>query len=116
MWKKIGINSLCAYYFYTFKKTNRPLAELNGAIYPVPDEYFLTQYDEANAVIIFRNGHTQPMGKGKYLNPDIAKIQIQSMITSRGKPFKLSNLNINKLVPMFIIIAVLVSIGYTLLR
>lgn len=116
MWKKIGINSLCAFYFYTFKKTNRPLSELNGAIYGVPDDYFVTQYDAANAVIIFKNGHTQPMGNGKYLSPDLVKIQIQSMNTSHGKPFKLSNLNVNKLVPVFIIVAIVASLAYTLLK
>lgn len=116
MWKKIGIESLCAFYFYTFKKTKRPLAEMNDAIYGVADDYFVSQYDAANSVIIFKNGHTQPMGKGKYMNPDIIKIQIQSMNTSHGKTFKLSNLSINKLIPVFIIIAVLASIGYTLLR
>lgn len=116
MSKKIGIIGLTTIQFYTFKKTRRPLSEINTAIYGVPDDYFVKQYDAANSVLLFKNGHTQPLGRGDFLDPDYVKLQIDSMNSSHGKTFKLSDISLKKLLPVFIIIAIVASIAYTLLR
>lgn len=114
MSKKIGIEGLCAYYFYTVKKTKRPMGEINEGFYRFDDKFFCTQSDAPNAIIIFRNGSTQPQGPGEFMDPDLSKIYIDSMKCAKKKTFKFGNITLNKILPFIVVGAVVISIIYTI--
>lgn len=114
MTKKFGIRTVNGYQFRTFKKTFKPIVEINNRIYRCDDELFLKENQSELAILIYPMDSTQPLGTGEYVNPDQTKIYIDSMKNSGKKATFLSDLSINKLIPFIVIGAIVMSAAYAL--
>jgi len=117
MTKKLGIMTKSAIFFYSVRKTLKPIVEINNRIYRIDDELFLSQTDGPNSLLFYRMDSTQPLGPGEFLDPDETKLYIDSMKRSKKKPSKMTDgLSINKFLPVIVLVAIVMSVAYAIMR
>lgn len=118
MTKKLGIISRSAINFYTIKKTVKPIVEINGTRdYRVDDDLFFSRADKPDALLFYRMESVQPLGFGEKLDSDRTKMYIDSMNNAKKKPSKFGDgFTMDKIIPILIVGAVLLSIIYAMTR
>lgn len=117
MVKRLGILTKNVYRFWRLKKTLKPIGEINSRMYRLDDALFLSQSDAPNSILLYRQDSSQPLGQGEYLNPDMTKIFIDSLKRTKKKPSRFGDgFSINKMIPVIVIIAIIISVVYGISR
>ena len=97
--------------FRKISKTNRSLAMVYSRLYRIDDDLFSVATDKPESFVLYDIEEQQPYGRGKWLNPDMTKIFIDSMKSGKGKPTKLFDLNIEVIMAILVVGVVIFSIA-----
>lgn len=101
--------------FRKLGKVNRPIAMVYSRLYRIDDELCSSADDRPDSFVYYDLEEQQPYGHGDYLDPDFTKAMIDSMKISRGKPTKLFDMDLEKIMIVIVVGVVLFSMVSTYL-
>ena len=92
------------------KKSNRAIAIVYNRLYRIDDDLFVADHTSTDSFVYYDIEEQQPWGQGRWLDPDMTKVLIDSMKMSKGKPTKLFDMNMEAIMAIMVIGIVAFSI------
>lgn len=89
--------------FRKITKSNRAIAVVYSRLYRTDDELFVSDHTSSDSFVYYDIDEQQPWGQGRWLDPDMTKVLIDSMKMSKGKPTKLFDMNMEAIMAVLVI-------------
>lgn len=116
MSKKVLFLTKNGFRAFPLKVTMKPFLIYNNRFFRCDDELFAQSSQAPDSILCYQIDSSQPFGHGKFLDPDMTKVFIDSAKTAEKKATRLSDFSINKAIPVVIVIVVVISVIYSLMR
>ena len=92
--------------FRKVKKGSRPLTIVNDRLYRLDDDLTWRDTNSETAMVVYDLDEQQPWGDGTYVDPEFTKITIDSLKLGKGKVGRLTDFNMDKLVPIIMVMVI----------